>query len=133
MSEPEPATGGSLWRRLATRVLVISGIAYAASFLMPSLPREQILVFRVGAEAPLKHLSASYTLEGEREPRSGVKLSYDGAAPKRVQHVVSLPNGRYVMAVAVERALPDGGTKETSYLRRVNLEGGETILPVEDP
>lgn len=130
MSDPNAARG-SFWRRFAPRALLLLGLGIAASLLLPSLPQEQVVVFRVGGALPLRRLTVSYTRQGEAEPRGGATLSY-ATAPPSVRHTVSLPNGGYVVAVDVVRGQPDGGVRETSYVRRVNLEGGETVLPLEE-
>lgn len=131
MSE-EPRQAPSLLRRFVPRAVLLIGLGIAASLLLPSLPKEQVLVFRVGTAAPLRKLAVSYTLEGEREPRSGATLRYDRSPPASVRHTVSLPDGRWVVKVDVERTGADGGPRETSYERRVNLGGGETTLVLED-
>ncbi|GMV17671.1 MAG: hypothetical protein HS104_12705 [Polyangiaceae bacterium] len=124
------AASPPLWRRFGPRALLLLGLGAAAALLLPSLPQEQVLVFRVGA--PVRRLTVSYTREGEVEPRSGATLSYTSAPTESVRHSVSLPNGRYVVSLDVERATADGGVRETSYVRRVNLDGHETVLPLED-
>jgi hypothetical protein len=43
-----------------------------------------------------------------------------------------LPNGRYLVSIDAELALSDGGVRETSHVRRVTLEGGETLLRLAD-
>ena len=121
----------SIWRRFAPRAMLLLGLGTAAALLLPNLPEEQVVVFRV-AGADLQRLSVSYTKEGEVEPRSGATLRFGSPPPASPSHRVSLPRGRYVVAVDVERRAGDGGAKETSYVRRVNLEGGETVLPLED-
>ncbi|MCC6903611.1 MAG: hypothetical protein IT377_31875 [Polyangiaceae bacterium] len=119
-----------LWRRLAARVAIVGGVAVAVSVATPWVPREQVLIYRVSGGDPVRRLKVHVTREGESEAALGATLT--GASPS-FRHGVSLPNGRYVVSVQAERALSDGGVKETSFVRRVTLEGGETILPIEDP
>ncbi len=100
------------------------------ALLAPVVPREQEVVFQLG-DHDVKRIAASFTPDGEREASTGVTLSFDCGAPPRVRHKLSLPNGRYVVAVEVERR-GDDGSKTESYVRRVDLRGEETIVAVQD-
>jgi hypothetical protein len=125
------ANGGPpAWRRLLARALVVGGVALIVALFAPALPREQVFVLRVGPGA--RRIEASFTREGERVPVNTVKLAFPTSAPSRVRHVLSLPNGRYVVRVEVDRGAADSH-KETSYVRRVTLSGGETELPLDGP
>jgi len=121
-------------RRLLARVALVGGIALAVSLVLPATPREQQLVFRFGSDsAAVRRLELSFTKRGEREPESGFTLNFPTGAPGRARHTVSLPNGDYVVTGAIERRADDAGPTETSFERRVNLQGGETVLPLESP
>lgn len=131
MSSTAPPERAPIWRRVLARVALIGGLGLAASWFLPSLPREQDLVFRVGATQPVRSLDVSFTLEGQRVPQRGVTLRFADKAPATIRHQLSLPNGRYDVRISIVRELPDG-PKETMLLRRVTLEGGETAIPLEN-
>ena len=123
------APRGSPWRRFAARAVLLGGVAIAAAVTAPWVPREQVLVYRVVGGDPVRRLKVHITRDGESEPAVGTTLTGSSAS---FRQSVSLPNGRYTLDIAAERALSDGGVRETSLVRRVNLEGGETVLPIED-
>lgn len=127
------AERGSGWRRRLARVLLIAGVGIALARFLPSLPRDQSLVFSIGADrSRVRALEATWTREGETEALGGVELRFADAAPSRIRHRVRLPNGRY--EVAVELATEDdGGLAHTSTTRRVTLEGGETVIRLDSP
>lgn len=118
-------------RRWAARILLAGGAAAMLVFFAPRVPRDQSLTFRVGSD--VQKLEASFTKQGEIEPRRGLTLSFGQGAPRSIRQSVSLPNGAYQVAVEIERRASDGSPTETTYLRQVNLEGGETVLALEDP
>jgi hypothetical protein len=117
-------------RRWVARIVFVGGAVAMLAFFSPRIPRDQALVFRVGSD--VRKLDASFTKQGEFEPRRGLTLSFGEGAPGRITQTVSLPNGAYRVAVEIERRSPDGSPTETSYVRQVNLEGGETVLALED-
>ncbi len=132
MTSSEAPPGKHNWRSLGARAALLIGLALAASLVFPKVPREQRVVFRLGGSTEVRELTASFTREGEHEAATGVRLSFPDRAPPSVRHTVSLPNGAYVVSVELVSRDPGGSTKETRYVRRVNLEGGETVLPLED-
>lgn len=126
MSETPNPTG---WRRrLISRGLLLGAVVAVVALLWPAIPREQVLWLRVGAGA--RRVELSLTQEGERIPRSTVGLVFPEGSTEKVRHVVSAPNGRYLVEVTVERG-SSGAPSETSYLRRVTLEGSEIVLLLE--
>jgi hypothetical protein len=138
------------WRSTIARVLLFGGVAFAATRMLPSIPREQILLFRLDGPGVVRRLDATWAIPGKSEPMGGVTLHIGAPPPGSVRHAVSLPNGPYVFEISIERAqgetdpsTPDSvaggalrllGTGErpeppkTSYVRRVNLAGGETVI-----
>jgi hypothetical protein len=116
-------------RRWAGRIVLVGGACLMLVFFAPRVPRDQSLVFRVGRD--VRRIDASFTREGETEPRRGVTLEFQGSAPPSVTRSVSLPNGSYVVAVEIQRQAAEGEPSETRYSRRVTLEGGETVLALE--
>jgi hypothetical protein len=124
------APRGSPWRRFAARAALLGGVAIAAAVSAPWVPREQVLVYRAAGGDPVRRLKIHITRDGESEVLVGTTLTGSSAS---FRHSVSLPSGRYTLDITAERMLADGGVRETSLVRRVNLEGGETVLPIEDP
>jgi hypothetical protein len=117
-------------RRWGARIVFVGGAVAMLVFFSPRLPRDQPFVFRVGAGA--RKLEASFTKRGETEPRRSLTLAFAQGSPPSIAQSVSLPNGAYDIAVEIERRSPDGSPTETTYERQVTLEGGETVLALED-
>jgi hypothetical protein len=129
VAEAPPAPS---WRRRVARLLLVAGIALAASQLLGRAPHDQSLEFRLGPErSSVRRIDATWTPTGEREAAGGVTLRFDRGAPQRVLHRVSLPNGSYELAIEVTRSDRSGGLTHTTTSRRVRLEGGETVIPLE--
>ena len=111
---------------------MIGAAAVVVVITAPWVPRDQVIVVRLDAAEPVKRLKVSYTPDGESDPISGATLAATGSSAGSVRHAVSLPNGRYLVSIDAELALSDGGVRETSHVRRVTLEGGETLLRLAD-
>ncbi len=139
--EDEPRRGYN-WRQHLPRLVLLGGLAVAAVVVAPTIPRDQTLVFRLGEEVqPVHRLEATWTRYGQEEPTGGVTLTFPDHAPSRVRHQLHVPNGQYVLAIVLERAapettsrgranLPREHTARIRYVRRVDLEGGETLVPL---
>lgn len=121
------------------RYVLLLGIAVAVVPLFSHFPREQVLVFRAH-NAWIDHLDAAWTPDGESDASGGVALNLPEPTPE-VTHRVSLPNGRYTLAIHYNRTqaevrapnrgarAPDGVEPvEATVTRRVNLSGGETVI-----
>jgi hypothetical protein len=117
-------------RRWGARIVFVGGAVAMLLYFSPRIPRDQPLVFRVGTG--VRKLEASFTKRGETEPHRSLTLAFVEGSPGRIAQTVSLPNGAYDVAVELERRSPDGSPTETSYVRQVTLEGGETVLALED-
>ncbi len=134
-------------RARIARIALVSGVALAATQLLPALPHDQQLVFRAPTGAPISALEATWSAVGSDEPAGGVQFKFEDRPPRRVQHTVSLPNGEYRLTVHAEfaspsmndrspRAEPDSAAvshsksdrKQTTRELSVNLEGGATII-----
>ncbi len=141
----------SLRARLA-RVFLLCGVAIAVVYLLPSVPREQILLFRWEGVGVVKELEATWTAAGRSEPSGGVTLHLPSPS-RTVRHRFSAPNGPYVLDISVEQldeeaaptvtpnddsvaaeAPPKVGSDvrreplHRTFVRRVNFEGGETVI-----
>jgi hypothetical protein len=128
---PTPPAEPSGWRARAARIALVLGFVAAAAVLMRHAPAEQELVFRLDdGPGAVREISATWRPEGDREASGGVELRFDARAPRTVRHRVSLPNGRYDLDVEVVRQEPDAALSHTTTTRRVNLEGGETVIPL---
>lgn len=123
-ADTEPRAGLS-WRPIAVRLVLLGGLALAVALVAPELPRDQTVVFRLGA--PVSALEASWTRAGQAEPTGGVTLTFPGNSPRRVRHEFSCPNGDYSLEIRVK---PRTGGPDALYSRRVTLSGHETVVPL---
>lgn len=137
------ADGSRAWTRRASRALLLAGVVLVAALVLPSLPRAQQLVFRLGDDhGQVRRIDATWRRAGEREPFGGVTLRFSQAAPRSVRHALKVPDGDYVLAIDVEHAetsrsgrgtLPGAATASNEhYVRRVHLDGGETTIALVD-
>ena len=116
------------WRRHAARsALVLAGVALMISWMRHG-PRDQPLRLDLGTPAARLHLTWSH--DGDPEPLGGATLDVRGQ--RVVRHVLRAPNGSYTLQARVERSGPDGGTSETTSVRRVTLVGEETSITIGD-
>ena len=115
-------------RRAAARLVLVAGLGLALVSLLPQLPREQTLVFRV-QENHVQRLAVTFTPQGEREARGGFTLSFPSRAPSPIRHQLEIPNGEYELSIELTRDVRGVSREpETSFVRRVTLDGGETII-----
>lgn len=127
------------WRTRWARIVLMVGLAVAVAPLLAHFPHEQVLVFR--PHESIARLEASWTAEGEGTATGGVTLNLPQPQREVIQRV-SLPNGRYTLAIHVDRpqsdlrapnrgspASQDGAQPvDTTVIRTVTLSGGETII-----
>jgi len=141
-------------RQLIGRLILLVGLGLASLPVLARVPREQTLVFRLN-DRSVTRLEASFTPVGETAPLGAVTLRFPDRAPRSVRHQVTLPNGDYTIAVELESTEHSGAelappaprasgrgasdsepstgsesTRETSSVRRVSLQGGETVIPL---
>jgi len=117
-------------RRLLARASLVGGLTLGAVHLLPAVPREQTLEFRLPAE--VARLDASWRRAGETEVVGGVTLRPEGPPRRRLRHQVALPNGLYELTVSLEPAGTEATGAQTSFVRRVRLEGGTTPVVLSD-
>jgi len=133
MSDRAARSEKSRWRPLLARLALVLGVLLALLPLLPEIPREQTLLFRFDGTG-VERLEVSWTRTGEKEALGGVSYSFPVQATRDVRHRVRLPDGEYVLSIEAEtRAAGRGAaenTPQTSYVRRVNLAGGETVIPL---
>ena len=144
----------SEWRGRLARLLLFAGLATGIVVLWPAVPREQILLFRLEDRELVRALHATWSVPGRGQPEGGFTLHFSEAPPRTVRHTVSLANGPYVLDISIQRAeSPHAGLTHTkardsvagegpsrvgselrqappttTYVRRVNLAGGETVI-----
>jgi hypothetical protein len=119
---------------LLARASLVLGIAFAASQLLTNVPKDQELGIRVG-DVRLSRLDAVFTAAGEDEPVAGFSEHFAAGAltPPIVRRSVSLPNGKYSVHVTLRHQPRPAGEPgpipaETSFERRVNLDGGAILI-----
>lgn len=116
--------------------------------------------FPLGERPDANELTASFTRVGEREARAGITLSLRELKGHDVRCSVHLPNGDYIVTVELTEGATDTEKKnaspnkngsegaltgtypedvnkgpsrnrvETLFVRRVTLEGAESIVPL---
>lgn len=88
-------------RKLAPAVLLL-GVVVIGTELWSQVPQETDVEYVLGAgHADVVELRVGYLLEGEE--LHGVSFRYPEGAPRVVRHEVSLPSGRYTVALEVRR------------------------------
>ena len=118
------------WRRLLALSLVVAAVGVVVLRTRSSWPVEQQLVFEIASPQQVRSLAATWTREGEDEPRGGAQFSFAHGAPHRIERRLSLPKGDYVIDVRAIRT--SGSTRsETSRSHRVALEGRQVVLFVD--
>jgi hypothetical protein len=122
----------SRWREIAARVVFVGAAIAGVTLLTPAIPREQVLVFRLAEPTRVRSLQASWRRVGDEAPRGGVTLQFPDAAPRRIEHRASIANGVYELDVAIGVAADaDDERPQTTYHRRVELEGGVTTIRLD--
>lgn len=133
----EQAQQTTRFRGTLARASLVGGVGLALVTLLPAVPRRQTLVVEMRARLhPVRRIDIAWTPEGDVRASGGVTLRFPGAAPEVLRQTVSLPNGNYLLDIAVEReamAAPGPGRKTTqTYQRRVTLQGDETRLSLKE-
>ena len=114
--EPSPPPRSSLpTRSRFARIALLAGALGAAALILPRLPRERQIDFRIEDTASIVGIELAWSRdEGDGEAVQGGSWHFaPGQAPRSLSTTVHLPNGRYAVDVTVERT---GGREE---LRRV--------------
>ena len=123
----EPSTGLRAFlqrlvehRRGLARVFLVAGVLVVVELLAPLWPRQTELELDLGARhREVTELRLSY-LQGGQELK-GVSLRYEGGAPSRVHHKVSLPSGE--LELLCELRGPGGASTTRSQALRTPVEG----------
>jgi hypothetical protein len=138
---------GSFGRRIVTRAIVVLGAVFVGGQVMRNLPRDQTLIFPLGSSFPnARSFSATWQVPGSNEPSGGVTLSFKEPPPLQIRQHAQLPNGDYIVTIAIDVPKNEGNTAQipnpesdtemralgsplkTTVERRVNLKGGETMI-----
>jgi hypothetical protein len=130
-SEEPQASPAPRRRRLLSLLLLVGG-AGAAMALLPKLPREHEVNFRIEEDpASVVGFDVTWTpLEhGQRAAMAGADATAGSAfhfepghAPKIIHTTVSLPPGSYALDITLERA-----DRRESIQRTLTLDAGEQI------
>ena len=119
------------WRRRAAQLLLLLGLALAASHLLSALPGDQELVFRFPDRRPISRLEAHWQDESGAV-LGGVTLNFPAGRRYSARHTVELANGTYEFLVELEFLAIEGPGRgarpKTKLRRRVTLRGGETPI-----
>jgi hypothetical protein len=120
------------WRRRAAALVLIAGVVLALATTTRHARHDTALIFRFDPDLSegVRQLSASWTPAGELEPAGGVALNFPAGPGREVRHVLSLPQGDYVISLQIappelERRMP-----ETTLVRRVTLAGTDVVIPL---
>jgi hypothetical protein len=108
--KPEP-TSGPPKRSRFTRMLFLVGALAAAAVILPRIPRERQIEFRVEDAASVVGIELAWSREeGDGEAVQGGSWRFSpGQAPRSLTTSIHLPNGRYAIDVIIERT---GGRDE---------------------
>jgi hypothetical protein len=107
-------------RRGLARILLVAGALVVVEQMAPIWPRQAELELDLGARhGEVTELRLSYLQDGEE--LKGVSLHYEGGAPSRVHHSVSLPSGE--VELLCELRGPGGASTVHSHSWRMPTEG----------
>lgn len=103
--EPSPKPRSSRPARSSfARLALLVGALGAAAVILPRLPRERQIDFRLEDAASIVGIELAWSHEEGGEAVQGGSWHFaPGHAPRSLTTTVHLPNGRYVVDVAVER------------------------------
>jgi hypothetical protein len=103
---PEPAPIPARPKRSPLiRIAVVVGGLGVASLVLPRIPRDREIEFRVAEPATIVAIDLAWTRDdAAHEPLQGGSWRFaPGQAPRSLTTSVHLPNGRYAVDVTVER------------------------------
>ncbi len=119
------------WRGRWTHLLLLVGVALAASQLLKAMPKEQDLLFVLPNDSPVETLHATWS-DVDGAELGGVTLHFPAGRKSRIHHHVDLANGEYEINVEVQylQSATDTATarSKTNLKRRVTLRGGQTPI-----
>jgi len=121
------------WRRRAASLVLIAGLALALVTASRHGRQDTALIFRFDPDLSVgvRQLSASWTLVGDVEPAGGVTLNFQNGPGREVRHVLTAPQGDYVIALQIRPSELERRLPETSLFRRVTLAGADVVIPLE--
>jgi hypothetical protein len=104
LPEPEPRASPPKRSRI-TRILVLVGGLGAASLILPRVPRDRQIEFRVDDPASVVAIDLAWSRgDGDAEPIQGGSWRFaPGQAPRSLTTSVHLANGHYAVDVTIER------------------------------
>jgi hypothetical protein len=103
--EPAQPTAAPPKRSRFARIAVLLGAMGAAAVILPRIPRERQIEFRVDDASTLVAIDLSWSRDdGDGEPVQGGSWRFaPGQAPRSLNQTVHLPSGRYAVDVTLER------------------------------
>lgn len=110
--EPSPTPRSTLpTRSRFARIALLVGALGAAALILPRLPRERQIDFRLEDTASVTGLELAWSRDdGDGEAVQGGSWHFaPGQAPRTLTTTVHLPNGRYAVDITLERT---GGRDE---------------------
>jgi len=121
------------WRRRAAALVLLAGVALAMVTASRHARHDTALIFRFDPDLSVgvRQLSASWTPVGELEPAGGVTLNFSSGPGREVRHVLSVPQGDYVISLQISPSELENRMRETSLVRRVTLAGTDVVIPLE--
>ncbi len=132
MSMPRPSSGFD--RRSLARALIVAGAVAAAVLVMPTLPRENVLVLRLPPQSGrVCRLRIDWRNTLEKDVVGGVSLEILTSRPARVNYSFRAPPGDYQLTAAILRPRRNMDCKSELVAlpmrdHRVRLEGGTTKI-----
>lgn len=124
------------WRRRLAHLVLLVGLALLFTSLFEAYPREQILVFHLDRNHPIRELRARW-LDESGEELGGAVLHFPEGRTQPVRHPIRLKDGQYDLQIQLLYAnLPESevsSRSKTNLTRRVTLRGGETPISLSPP
>ena len=121
------------WRRRAASLVLLAGVVFALLSAAHQKRPDTALIFRFDPDLSVgvRRLNASWTPVGDVEPAGGVTLNFSSGPGREVRHVLSVPQGDYVLSLQIGPSELESRLRETSLVRRVTLAGADVVIPLE--
>lgn len=124
-SKDETARSPAKGLRRYAPLLLVAGAALSAYVLVPAMPRDRSVSFRVD-DRSITALEVGWFAPGKSEAAQGATFSFSSDAPRTVSERVHLTEGRYELELAIER----DGVRETKRKFVQLRDEGELVVPV---
>jgi hypothetical protein len=131
-------------RAVLGRIVLVGGVASVVELGSRTAPQDQSIAVRLNGRE-VTRVEGVITKTGESEGTLGFSQSFPDGSPSTVRHSFSAPSGDYAVAITLHERSPGSGgvaksptdfqsgdagpiRQETSFERRVTLDGGEVVL-----